>query len=318
MFINSLTQIDVRENLCTLLNSGIAKDDLEYNLEIMYSAFKRSSTKKALDLCRSRLISVTKKYYGNTINYSDFTLHRNMIIDQISNIIDISTISEMGGLPYFEEEHGIVYLCKDDSNTKFKYIGKMKDGKPSGFGQAVYINGDRYKGNFKNGLKSGEGKYYSSDNKLLFYGNWDNGIYSDEGLIRYYSEIFASAGELGGKYFDDSNNFSYINIPEIKNYNLEFAFPVNGNSMEPDFLDGQIVVCEKISNPRDYIIGLTYVIINDGECYLKIINKASSRRDYGLTLNLRSTNSVDHPDFDIDVNEYTTLFRVVASIGYHV
>ena len=44
-----------------------------------------------------------------------------------------------------------------------KYIGKMSNGLPHGYGKLTWPNGDHYEGNFKYGKRNGMGKRVNVD-----------------------------------------------------------------------------------------------------------------------------------------------------------
>lgn len=73
-----------------------------------------------------------------------------------------------------------------------RYVGIQIDGKIDGDGEAVYKNGEVYKGEFKKGLRDGSGKLYSSSGEILYDGNWKDNVKEGSG-----SEY---CGALGGRY----------------------------------------------------------------------------------------------------------------------
>lgn len=71
---------------------------------------------------------------------------------------------------------------KDIWGTTFSYSGEIKNGKPDGFGVAVYSNGYtlRYIGEFVNGVMSGKGTMIYADGVFLS-GDWKNGKMNGNG-----------------------------------------------------------------------------------------------------------------------------------------
>jgi hypothetical protein len=83
-----------------------------------------------------------------------------------------------------------------------KYEGNLKDGMFSGEGKYTYSSGDYYKGNWRNGQKSGFGIfYYSSGEK--YEGNWTDD--KENGNGRYY---YANGSIYVGNFKD--NQFSGV------------------------------------------------------------------------------------------------------------
>ena len=50
----------------------------------------------------------------------------------------------------------------------------MKNDKYKGEGKYIWKNGEYYKGEWKNGLKNGKGKYYNKKGNIKFEGEWVN------------------------------------------------------------------------------------------------------------------------------------------------
>jgi len=64
------------------------------------------------------------------------------------------------------------------------YVGDFKDGVKEGQGVYTFINGDKYTGGFKDNLQSGIGKTeYAKGGR--FYGNYEKGLRNGEGVFNY-------------------------------------------------------------------------------------------------------------------------------------
>ncbi|MDP3897179.1 MAG: hypothetical protein Q8Q62_10940 [Mesorhizobium sp.] len=94
------------------------------------------------------------------------------------------------------------------------YEGAMLFGKAAGWGKVSWHgrsprSGDRYEGNFEQGLMSGRGTYFFKDGSVL-RGNWRNGeasgygVYSAEGFGRYQGAFSSSLPNGYGEHFDQS------------------------------------------------------------------------------------------------------------------
>lgn len=78
-----------------------------------------------------------------------------------------------------------------------RYEGEFNDGLPSGFGRFYNDDGDYYEGNFKAGQRSGKGMYwYEPESHFLKYeGYWHNGL--EEGFGTLY---FRDGTQVSGTF----------------------------------------------------------------------------------------------------------------------
>lgn len=69
------------------------------------------------------------------------------------------------------------------------YTGNFKNGKPHGYGEMSYTNGERFKGQWSYGNKNGNGTYYYTkndvDGRAKYEGNWKNDEKSGQGTMWY-------------------------------------------------------------------------------------------------------------------------------------
>ncbi|MCG6138958.1 hypothetical protein [Leptospira mtsangambouensis] len=78
-----------------------------------------------------------------------------------------------------------------------EYIGKFRKGGvcykgncQNGYGEFIFWNGSHYKGDFKDGMESGKGTFYDSNNKLRYTGEFKEGRYWGYGVsVSYTSRI---------------------------------------------------------------------------------------------------------------------------------
>lgn len=83
-------------------------------------------------------------------------------------------------------------------------------------------------------------------------------------VVNYYYQL-ASAGT--GQIIFDSPPTEKIEIPDIPKYQrADYAIGVNGDSMEPIFSDGDMLLIEMTEDIQQGEIGIFLV---DGECYVK-------------------------------------------------
>lgn len=73
-----------------------------------------------------------------------------------------------------------------DGDTVVEYDGEWNCGERDGTGKEVYINCEFYIGGIKNNSKHGKGIYYSSNGKIKYDIEWDEGKPVGKGVIRDY------------------------------------------------------------------------------------------------------------------------------------
>jgi len=115
----------------------------------------------------------------------------------------------------------------------------------------------------------------------------------------------AQAG--GDGFFDDGGypvggGWDEIAIPEVGDPNA-YALEISGESMEPVFRDGDMVVVSPAAPVRrgDRVVVRT----QKGEVMAKELKRQSARR-----IDLRSLNPA-HPDYGFDLSEITWMHRIV-------
>lgn len=115
----------------------------------------------------------------------------------------------------------------------------------------------------------------------------------------------AQAGSEG--YFDDGGypvggGWDEISVPEVGDPNA-YALEISGDSMEPVFRDGDLVIVSPAAPVRrgDRVVVRT----EKGEVMAKELKRQSARR-----IELRSLNPL-HPDFAFDLAEIAWMHRIV-------
>jgi phage repressor protein C with HTH and peptisase S24 domain len=116
---------------------------------------------------------------------------------------------------------------------------------------------------------------------------------------------FAQAGSAG--YFGDAGyptggGWDEVDIPEIADPNA-YALEISGDSMEPIYRDGDVVVVSPNTTVRrgDRVVVRTL----NGEVLAKQLARRSARQ-----LELRSLNPA-HPDFNFDLTQIAWIHRIV-------
>ncbi|HET6607720.1 MAG TPA: helix-turn-helix transcriptional regulator [Rhodopila sp.] len=115
----------------------------------------------------------------------------------------------------------------------------------------------------------------------------------------------AQAGGEG--YFDDGGypvggSWDEVSLPEIADPNA-YALEISGDSMEPVYRDGDLVIVAPSAPIRrgDRVV----VRVTDGQVMAKQLSRRSARR-----IELKSLNP-EHPDYSFDLAEVAWMHRIV-------
>ncbi len=126
------------------------------------------------------------------------------------------------------------------------------------------------------------------------------------------TEAFAGAAIDNGSFAVEENE--YFSIPGLDGGGM-VAFPINGNSMEPVIQDGDIVICREISGPHEIRDNKIYAVKNNGQLWVKYLQRITDRHGRVSHLKLISANHLEHHPFEEEVNEYTRLYEVIRKIS---
>lgn len=126
------------------------------------------------------------------------------------------------------------------------------------------------------------------------------------------TEAFAGA-TVGADAFA-KEDYEYFSIPGIGG-NGWVAFPINGNSMEPVIQNGDMVICKEISGVHEIRDNKIYAVKNNGQLWVKYVQRVTDSRGRVTHLNMISANHLEHDPFLEEVNEYTRLYQVVRKIS---
>ncbi|MCT3566522.1 XRE family transcriptional regulator [Levilactobacillus brevis] len=107
-----------------------------------------------------------------------------------------------------------------------------------------------------------------------------------------------------GEYLDNNSEPFPVTVPAPVPDNYDYAFKINGSSMEPYYHDGQVVFIKKVGQYRD---GQTVAAIYDGCAYLKRL--AVDDDGYATLVSLNP----DYPNVRIDDKEGMKLLGVAFS-----
>lgn len=123
--------------------------------------------------------------------------------------------------------------------------------------------------------------------------------------IPFYDDLPLSAGHRDA--FDPTREkpSAYISIPTSQ---ADFYFPVSGNSMEPEFNDGDIVGVKKVDRSEGIVHGAVYMVVTNENRMIKRCYHDNNDP------NLIWCVSPNYPSFPINKNDVCALFKVVNRI----
>lgn len=131
------------------------------------------------------------------------------------------------------EENKISVICVPNITTGAvkceygngdRYIGNFVDGLPEGNGIYIYSSGDRYEGELRQGLPNGDGTFISKDDTRVT-GLFENGVIKSGTVITKEGDRYIGSFSLEGKVGQPSGKGQLI-----------FA---NGDRFEGQFLEGR-------------------------------------------------------------------------------
>ena len=73
--------------------------------------------------------------------------------------------------------------CNEKFEDGSAYLGEKFENKKNGTGFLKYADGTKFDGEFEDDIISGIGKLYSKDDKLIYDGEWKNGMYHNNGIL---------------------------------------------------------------------------------------------------------------------------------------
>ena len=106
----------------------------------------------------------------------------------------------------------------------------------------------------------------------------------------------------------------YFNLPGLDGEGM-VAFPINGNSMDPVILDGDVVICKEVQSLQRIKEGTIYAVKSNGAVWIKYVRPVTDARGRITQLKLISANHLEHDPFTEDVNERTQIYQVVRRIS---
>ncbi len=134
------------------------------------------------------------------------------------------------------------------------------------------------------------------------------------GAIMYTSKsaLAGSGVNASSQDWEQSGNPSSFSIPGVGGTGL-FALKVEGESMTPVMNPEDIIICEKV----DYLQGLRNneicVVCHNGDVWVKYVQTIKQGGQI-VKLKLISENKFEFDPFEVNVDESTSIFRVIRRI----
>jgi len=134
------------------------------------------------------------------------------------------------------------------------------------------------------------------------------------GRIRFTTfDAFAGfATDSGAVALEEDTEF--FNLPGLDGEGL-IAFPINGNSMDPIIMVGDVVICNEIDSLKNIRENAIYAVKSNGAVWIKYVRPVTDERGRITQLRLISANHLEHDPFTEDVNERTQLYQVIRRIS---
>jgi len=115
---------------------------------------------------------------------------------------------------------------------------------------------------------------------------------------------------VGGHAAEDNH---YYAIPGISGSGL-VAFPIEGNSMEPQINDGDTIICREIGGPQDIKDNEIYTVKTNGGLWVKHVQRIENEHGQVTALRLISSNHFEYDPFVEEVSADTRLYKVIKRI----
>lgn len=107
--------------------------------------------------------------------------------------------------------------------------------------------------------------------------------------------------------------FEYAFIPGLKG-NDYYALGIEGDSMEPEFFEGETIICRQVE-AHDIKNNGTYVVAFADGALLKKVQKKTDEFGKPTSLTLFSSNYLKYPPIERPFDRFTKLFKVVQKIS---
>ncbi len=126
------------------------------------------------------------------------------------------------------------------------------------------------------------------------------------------AEAFAGTSVDAGGFAPE--DYEYYHIPGVSGNGL-VSFAIKGNSMEPVISNGDIVICREISGLHEIKDNKIYAVKNNGQLWVKYVQRLTDSRGRVNRLKLISANHLEYEPFIEEVNEHTRLYQVIRRVS---
>lgn len=310
-----LSENDIQTAAAELIINSCSEPELTENIEKLRAALHNGcETQKHISLLKSQVKRTVTSFNNGITNPNDFDSKINKIQKNLLDLIYGMKLHEIAiPFEYDEREKLVYHFYNFEGELIFKYHGKLQDNLPHGEGIAKYSNGTYFKGIFYKGKRNGAGELVGKNGQIIKEGTWKNDVFIEKNIVLYYPNLKVAANLLTKANSITGVDISteIIKIPNITTPEL-LAFPVVGNSMEPNFSEDDIVICKKVNDPTQIVNNAPYVVFHDEDFVLKLVQKTNLNNVFQLI----SHNYLKYHPFEIEANEYTIFFKVVSQIRY--
>ncbi len=150
------------------------------------------------------------------------------------------------------------------------------------------------------GLPFGEQKIPDSEEKLAMA----LGINFPPNILFTNVEAFAS-NTIGVDLIEENERF---HIPGVIGDLV--AFNINGDSMAPTILSGDMVICKPLESHNEMIDNEIYAVVSNQSVWVKRVQKRFDRHHNWTHLKLVSDNHIEFDPFIIEIGEVQKLLKV--------
>lgn len=303
---------------CEMINDSASELEVLEKIDMIRKALSRKSeVYKELSMLRPRIKSYLKKDANGVLPPERFDVNMNRILESANGILSRLKSKDIAIDFHLDNYNGLIYriLSTDRKKLLFKYIGELVNYQPHGRGKAFYPDGSYYVGEFRHGNRDGEGILYNRNKVVLREGSWKYDKYFEKNGIKFFENIKVAADSIHAPSDIQEFNCEIIKIPNLLGDGM-IAFPLEGDSMEPNFFEGEIVVCREMDNWDKIKDHKEYVIFHDGRLVLKRVKKIIVK-DEETSYQLISDNYMNHNPYIITPTNETRFFKLLMHMRPH-
>ena len=172
------------------------------------------------------------------------------------------------------------------------YEGTFRNGKIDGKGRYKFTNGNNYVGEFKDGLRNGEGITYGNTNRILGSGRWKD-------------------GQLEASYQLDSNSFSISSFSSLVTSNSG-----NADSLRVDRLQAEVEVERQKRQDLELRLAAAQAQINSPQQSLPKPIDATVRSAHALVIGNAAYPGSNR--LDNTINDANAISQKLRSMGFTV